>query len=95
MFAPNSEAAQNDVARMVTHAVRKAHPGVEGDLETHLLISYALRDYSRYAAAVDRFGPDHEMTRAFLDLATSLARPIGDETSRLAMLAIESQSAEG
>jgi hypothetical protein len=92
MTAPLSEAAQNEVARIVAHAVRKAHPGVEGELETHLLIAYALRDYARYAAAVDRFGPDHEITRAYLDLATSLARPIGDETSRLAMIAIENQA---
>jgi len=91
--APISEAVQNDVARIVTFAVRKAHPGVEGDLETHLLIAYALRDHSRYAAS-DRFGPDHEMTRGFLDLATSLAVPIGDETNRLAMIAIENETTE-
>ena len=91
--APISEAVQNDVARIVTFAVRKAHPGVEGDLETHLFIAYALRDYSRYAAS-DRFGPDHEMTRGLLDLATSLAVPIGDDTERLAMAAIDSQTPE-
>ena len=91
--APISEAVQNDVARIVTFAIRKAHPGVEGDLETHLLIAYALRDYSRYAAS-DRFGPDHEMTRGLLDLATSLAVPIGDETNRLAMIAIENETTE-
>ena len=91
--APLSEAIQNEVARSVAFAVRKAHPGVTGEIETHLLIAYALRDHSRYAAS-DRFGPDHEMTRAFLDLATSLAVPIGDETERLAMVAIKSQTDE-
>jgi len=88
MSDPISEDAQNHAARIVTGAVRAAHPGVEGDLETHLLVAYSLRQYARYAAAADRFGPEHEMTRAFLDLATSLAAPIGDETDRLAMAAL-------
>lgn len=88
MNAPISDDAQNFAARIVTTAVRAAHPGVDGDLETHLLVAYALRQYGRYAASADRFGPEHETTRAFLELATSLAAPLGDETDRLAMIAL-------
>jgi len=94
MNAPISEATENHVARMVCHAVAKAHPGVEGALESHLYIAYALRQHARHAAS-DRFGPDHEMTRAYLDLATGLAGPIGDEIERLAVLAIETQPTVG
>lgn len=93
MPAPISETALNEASRSVVFAVRKGHPGVEGDLETYLMIAFGLRQYARYAAS-DRFGPEHGMTRAFLDVAANLAGPIGDETERLAMAAIDSQTAE-
>ncbi|MFZ3481941.1 hypothetical protein [Sphingomonas sp. 3-13AW] len=77
--------------RIVTGAISTAYPDasaladtVYGERATHLKIAVALSYYSRYAAAADRgFGPDNEMTLAFLDIATTLAAPIGDETSRL------------
>jgi hypothetical protein len=93
MPAPISDDAQNEASRSVVYAVRKGHPGVEGDLETCLMIAYAMRQYARHSAS-DRFGPEHEMTRAFLDVATNLAGPVGDETERLAMAAIDSQTPE-
>lgn len=88
MNAPISEDAENHAARMVRHTVAKANPGVEGDLESHLYVAYALRQYARHAAS-DGFGPDHEITRAYLEIATGLAAPIGDGIERRAMLAIE------
>jgi hypothetical protein len=81
--------ARDHATRTVQNALRTAHPGVEGERETHLMIAVGLSYHARYAAAVDRFGPRHEMTLAFLKNAISLAQPIGEETRRLVNAALD------
>jgi len=94
MTTPIAQDVRDDMDRMITYAVRRAYPGVDDAARTQLEIAYAMRQYGRYAATVDRFGPDHPMSRAILEFAVARAMPIGDEVDRLAMLFIENQSDE-
>ncbi len=94
MSDPITQDVRHSVDTMITYAVRRAYPDADDATRTQLEIAYAMRQYGRYAAATDRFGPDHPMCRAMIEFAADRSKPIGDEVDRLSMLAIENQTSE-
>ncbi|MFZ3481942.1 hypothetical protein [Sphingomonas sp. 3-13AW] len=77
--------------RMVTDAVTAAYPDAlvpagtaDGARAAYLRMTVASSYYSQYMRATDLgYGPDHEMTLAFLEIAASLSSSIGDQPTGL------------